>query len=299
MQQGAVKHIHGTTADAFDFIALTKPRVMSLVVFTAFAGIVIAPQPLHPFLAMVALIATAAASGGAAAFNMWYDRDIDAQMKRTQNRPIMRGVVTPEAVLMLAVMLSVGSVTLMALALNAMAAMMLALSIFYYTVIYTMWLKRVTTQNIVIGGAAGAFPPIIGFLAAAPYGITLYPILLFLIIFLWTPPHFWALALLRCDDYERAKVPMLPVLKGERHTLHWMMFYAILMCAASVLPFGMGLAGLFYGVSALVLAAGFLFYCGRLYKGASVRRLGQCFAYSVFYLFALFAAVMLDAMMRG
>ena len=300
----AVRNHSGSSSDAFygtarasDFIALLKPRVMTLVVFSALCGIVIAPVALHPFLVLVTLIATALASGGAACFNMWYDRDIDALMARTANRPIVRGVVSPSSALGFSVMLSVGSVTLMALALNAAAAMMLAVSIIYYTVIYTAWLKRLTSQNIVIGGAAGAFPPLVGYMAAAPFEMNWYPWVLFAIIFLWTPPHFWSLAMLRQKDYAAADVPMLPVQKGNDATTRAMLMYTLLLWGVSLIPAIAGWTGMIYGTSAFILGGWFLSSVGRLYRQPTDAIMRQCFRDSVIYLFALLTFIMMDELL--
>ena len=242
-----------------DALALLKPRVMSLVVFTGAVGLVIAPGTIHPVIAAVAVLCIAVGAGGSAAINMWYDRDIDAVMTRTRARPIPAGRVEPGAALGLGIVLSAASTALMGLAVNWVAAGLLAFTIFFYVVIYTMWLKRRTPQNIVIGGAAGAFPPMIGW-AAVTGGIDPTSIALFGIIFLWTPPHFWALALVRSADYEAAKVPMLPVVAGERSTRRWIVAYALLLVPVSLSPCATGAAGAVYGIGALVagvvLAAG-------------------------------------------
>lgn len=285
-------------ARAEDYITLLKPRVMALVVFSALCGIVIAPVALHPFLVLVTLIATALASGGAACFNMWYDRDIDALMTRTADRPIVRGVVSPSSALAFSIMLSVGSVTLMALALNASAALVLLGSIFYYTFIYTFWLKRLTSQNIVIGGAAGAFPPLVGYMAAAPDQMTLYPWVLFAIIFLWTPPHFWSLAMLRQKDYAAARVPMLPVQKGNDVTIRAMLMYTLLLWGVSLIPAVAGWTGTLYGVSAFLLGGWFLSSVVRLYRQPIDAIMLRCFRDSVIYLFALLTFLMMDELVQ-
>ena len=284
-------------ARAEDYITLLKPRVMALVVFSALCGIVIAPVALHPFLALVTLIATALASGGAACFNMWYDRDIDALMTRTADRPIVRGVVSPSSALAFSIMLSVGSVTLMALALNVSAALVLLGSIFYYTFIYTFWLKRLTSQNIVIGGAAGAFPPLVGYMAAAPDQMTWYPWVLFAIIFLWTPPHFWSLAMLRKKDYAAARVPMLPVQKGNDATVRAMLMYTLLLWGVSLVPAIQGWTGMLYGASAFLLGGWFLSSVVRLYRQPTDAIMLRCFRDSVIYLFALLTFLMMDELL--
>ena len=277
-------------ADAF---ALLKPRVMSLVVFTGAVGLVIAPGSIHPVIAVVAVLCIAVGAGGSAAINMWYDRDIDAVMTRTRERPIPAGRVEPGAALGLGIVLSVGSTALMGLAVNWVAAGLLAFTIFFYVVIYTMWLKRRTPQNIVIGGAAGAFPPMIGW-AAVTGGIDLTSAALFGIIFLWTPPHFWALALVRSADYEAAKVPMLPVVAGDRSTRRWIVAYSLLLLPVSLAPCATGAAGAVYGIGALV--AGLVFAGGAFrvlvdHSPAAAKRL---FGTSIIYLFALFVLLLVD-----
>ena len=285
-------------ARASDFITLLKPRVMTLVVFSALCGIVIAPVALHPFLVLVTLIATALASGGAACFNMWYDRDIDALMARTADRPIVRGVVSPSSALGFSVMLSVGSVMLMALALNISAALVLLGSIFYYAFIYTVCLKRLTSQNIVIGGAAGAFPPLVGYMAAAPDQMTAYPWVLFAIIFLWTPPHFWSLAMLRQKDYAAARVPMLPVQKGNDVTIRAMLMYTLLLWSVSLIPAMAGWTGMLYGTSAFLLGGWFGASVWHLYRQPTDAAMRRCFRDSVIYLFALFTFLMMDELLQ-
>ena len=276
-----------------DALALLKPRVMSLVVFTGAVGLVIAPGTIHPLIAAVAVLCIAVGAGGSAAINMWYDRDIDAVMSRTRNRPIPAGRIEPGAALGFGIVLSVGSTALMGLAVNWVAAGLLAFTIFFYVVIYTMWLKRRTAQNIVIGGAAGAFPPMIGW-AAVTGGIDHMALALFAIIFLWTPPHFWALALVRSADYEAAGVPMLPVVAGARSTRRWIVAYALLLVPVSIVPCVTGAAGAVYGIGAL--AAGLLLAAGAFrvlvdHSDAAARRL---FGLSILYLFALFALLLVD-----
>ena len=277
-------------ADAF---ALLKPRVMSLVVFTGAVGLVIAPGSIHPVIAVVAVLCIAVGAGGSAAINMWYDRDIDAVMTRTRERPIPAGRVEPGAALGLGIVLSAGSTALMGIAVNWIAAGLLAFTIFFYVVIYTMWLKRRTPQNIVIGGAAGAFPPMIGW-AAVTGGIDLTSISLFGIIFLWTPPHFWALALVRSADYEAAKVPMLPVVAGDASTRRWIVAYSLLLLPMSLAPCATGAAGAVYGIGALVaglVLAGGAFRVLVDHSPAAAKRL---FGTSIIYLFALFALLLVD-----
>lgn len=276
-----------------DFIALLKPRVMSLVVFTGFAGMWIAPglNQTHPFLATVAIFCLAIGAGAAGAINMWYDRDIDSVMNRTKQRPIPAGRINPDEGLAFAVILSLAAVMTMGLALNWMAAGLLAFASFFYVFIYTMWLKRSTPQNIVIGGAAGAFPPMIGW-AAITGDISLYPIILFLIIFFWTPPHFWALSLFSNEDYKRAKIPMLPVVSGVKTTKIQMLVYTLILLPITLSPYFMGFAGLHYALVAGALGLFFIFTALRVLMNNDLRHARAMFSYSVFYLFALFLAVM-------
>jgi protoheme IX farnesyltransferase len=287
---------------ASDWLALLKPRVLTLVVFTGAIGLVIAPVHMNPILAVTAIFAITVAAGAAGAINMWFDRDIDAIMKRTSTRPIPSGRISPEGALAFGVVLALLSIMVMAMASNWTAAFILALSIAFYVFVYTMWLKRLTPQNIVIGGAAGAFPPVIGW-AAATGSVSLLPILLFAIIFFWTPPHFWALSLYASGDYERAGVPMLPVVKGARHTRVCVMVYTLILVPVTLAPFVLGLCGRIYGISALVLGALFVAYSWRvlydrqqpngvsLTKDAPAR---AAFKYSILYLFILFGACAVD-----
>src|SRR5271165_5053805 len=240
-------------AELGDWIALLKPRVMTLVVFTGLIGLLIAPGHLHPVLAFTAVLCIAVAAGACGAINMWYDRDIDAVMRRTRNRPIPTGRIEPGAALGFGVTLAAGSVIVMGLAVNLAAASVLALSIAFYVFVYTMWLKRSTPQNIVIGGAAGAFPPVIGW-AAATGSVGVEPVLLFLLVFFWTPPHFWALSLTRADDYARARIPMLPVAAGAAETQRQILLYSLLLLPIGAAPWLMGYADAIYGV--IALAAG-------------------------------------------
>jgi len=285
-------------ADWRDFLALTKPRVMSLVVFTALCGLLAAPEPIHPILGFTAILCIALGAGAAAALNMWYESDLDAKMKRTANRPLPAGRMDRETALHFGVGLSFFSVILMGLATNWFAASILAASILFYVVVYTIWLKRRTPQNIVIGGAAGAFPPVIGW-AAATGDATLLPILLFTLIFLWTPPHFWALSLFVRSDYAAAGVPMLPVVSGARVTRQHVALYTLPMAAAAVAPWPLGLAGAIYGVAAAALSAVFLLFAlqvlaNRATEPDAMKPEKRLFAYSIFYLFAVFGALVLD-----
>ncbi len=276
-----------------DALALLKPRVMSLVVFTGAVGLWVAPGEIHPLIAVVAVLCIAVGAGGSAAINMWYDRDIDALMARTGARPIPAGRVEPQVALGLGIVLSAGATAVMGLAVNWTAAALLAFTVFFYVVIYTMWLKRRTPQNIVIGGAAGAFPPMIGW-AAASGGIGLDSLALFAIIFLWTPPHFWALALYRADDYARAGVPMLPVTAGEKATRRQIFAYALLLLPVALIPFGTGAAGLLYGAGAALFGAAFVLAAYRVLVGRGQKEARQLFGFSILHLFALFALLAID-----
>ena len=285
-------------ADWRDFVALTKPRVMSLVVFTGLCGLLAAPMPIHPVLGFTAVLCIALGAGAAAALNMWYEADIDALMKRTAGRPIPAGRMDRQSALHFGVGLSVFSVLLMGLATNWFAAAILAVSILFYVLVYTVWLKRRTAQNIVIGGAAGAFPPLIGW-AAVTGDATLLPLLLFAIIFLWTPPHFWALSLFVRGDYAKANVPMLPVVAGERTTRQHILLYTFPMAAAAVAPWPLGLTGAIYGVAAAALSCVFLLLAFQVLASTTVdpkemKAEKKLFAFSVLYLFAIFGALVAD-----
>jgi protoheme IX farnesyltransferase len=289
-------------ATAQDWIALLKPRVLTLVVFTGAIGLVIAPVHMNPVLAITAILCITIAAGAAGAINMWYDRDIDAIMKRTASRPIPAGRIAPNAALFYGVFLSCFSVVLMALATNLVAAFILAISIAFYVFVYTIWLKRRTPQNIVIGGAAGAFPAVIGW-AAATGSVSLLPVLLFIIAFIWTPPHFWSLSLYASADYERAGVPMLPVVKGARHTRWNVFIYTLLLVASSLAPCAFGLMGWIYGITAAALGAMFIYYAWGVLndkqdaKGVSLTKdqpAKAAFKFSILYLFILFGACAVD-----
>lgn len=286
-------------ASVGDFIALLKPRVMSLVIFTALVGLVIAPGSLHPVLAFTALLCIAIGAGAAGALNMWYDRDIDAVMTRTRSRPIPQGRVAPSEALSFGVILSVFSVVTLGLFVNALAGALLAFTIFFYVVIYTMWLKRWTVQNIVIGGAAGALPPVVAW-AAVTGSVAVEPLLLFLITFFWTPPHFWALALYRTDDYARAGVPMLPVVRGGDATRTQILVYTFVLAAVAVAPWPLGYFDAVYGIVALALGAVMIALAVEVYRRRegvpSVRAAHRLFGFSIFYLFALFATLLVDAL---
>ncbi len=283
----------GDAARVGDYFALLKPRVMSLVVFTGFAGLVVAPGTLHPVLAAVAVLCIAVGAGAAGAVNMWCDRDIDAVMQRTRNRPIPTGRVAPAEALAFGVVLSLLSVMLMGLALNWAAAALLALANAFYVFVYTLWLKRRTPQNIVIGGAAGAFPPMIGW-AAVTGTVSLESIVLFLIIFMWTPPHFWALALYREGDYAKAGVPMLPVVAGKEATRRQILVYTLLLFPLALTPVFMGMAGLAYGAAAVVLGGLFVLAALGLWRDRGDAPARRMFGFSIFYLFALFALLIVE-----
>ena len=284
---------------AADYIALMKPRVMSLVVFTALVGLVMAPGDMHPVMAVAAILLIAVGAGASAALNMWYDADIDAAMSRTQNRPVPSGRVTAEGALTFGLWVSGLSVLSMAVMINYLSAALLAFTIFFYAVIYTMFLKRRTAQNIVIGGAAGALPPVIGW-AAAANSISIEPLIYFAIIFFWTPPHFWALALIKNDDYQAANVPMLPVTAGVKSTLSQIVLYAFVLFGVTMLPFTLGFSGLFYASGAAVLGGIFVAMCLALALASDKHRnrlAGMTFAYSIFYLFLLFVLLPTDKVM--
>ncbi|OSJ25706.1 heme o synthase [Bradyrhizobium japonicum] len=278
-----------------DFVALTKPRVMMLAVFTALVGLSSAPVRLDPLTTLAAVLAIAAGAGAAGVLNMWYDADIDAVMSRTAMRPIPLGKISRFAALVLGLLLGGFSVVALALATNLVAAALLAGAILFYVVVYTAWLKRSTRQNIVIGGAAGALPPVIGW-AAATGDIGLEPLALFLIIFLWTPPHFWALALNRTEDYAGAGVPMLPVVAGRSVTTRQILIYSGLLALGSELPWALGFAGVIYGVTVAICGALFLMLAFLLDRsiGPDRRPAHRLFVFSIFYLFALFAAFLVD-----
>ena len=251
-----------------DFIALLKPRVMSLVVFTGFAGVMLAPGHLHPLLATVAILCIAVAAGASGAINMWYDRDMDAGMNRTRNRPLPAGRMNPADALGFGVVLAVAAVTVMGLAVNYVAAALLVLAICFYVFVYTIWLKRRTPQNIVIGGASGAFPPMIGW-AAVSGDVSPASLALFVIIFMWTPPHFWALSLYRCGDYARVGVPMMPVVAGARETRKLVLLYTAVLVPLTLAPFWLGVTGIAYASAALVLGVIFLGLALRLWVTAA------------------------------
>ncbi len=276
-----------------DYAILLKPRVMSLVVFTGLVGLMLAPVAVAPLTGLIAVACIAVGAGAAGAINMWYDRDIDRVMQRTMHRPLPAGRLQPRAALLLGVSLATLSVAVMAVMVNAVAAALLALTVCYYVFIYTMWLKRRTPQNIVIGGASGALPPIIGW-AAATGDVTWGAISLFMIIFLWTPPHSWALALFRKGDYDRAGVPMMPVVAGERSTRRQILAYTLVLVPATLLPVAAGVSGWPYAAAAVVLGVLLLRHAWRVYRDDGVRTARGLFFFSILYLFLIFSALLLD-----
>ncbi len=286
-------------ADWRDLFALTKPRVMTLVIFTGICGLLAAPERIHPVLAFTAILCIAMGAGGAAALNQWWEADLDAGMKRTANRPLPQGRIDRTTARDFAGVLCAASVFLMGFAVGWLPAAILAISIFYYAVVYTIWLKPRTPQNIVIGGGAGAFPPLIGWVAATGH-VSLMPVLLFAIIFFWTPPHFWALALFVKSDYAKVGIPMMPVVAGEKATRRQILLYAVLLLPLAVLPWWIGGTHAIYGISAIVLSSLFLALSVRVGlrerngPDDAMKPEKQLFAYSIVYLFALFAALVVD-----
>ncbi|MDG1020884.1 MAG: heme o synthase [Emcibacteraceae bacterium] len=280
---------------AGDYFCLLKPRVVSLVIFTAFIGLLVAPGEIHPIIGFTAILCIAVAAGASGCLNMWYEADLDAKMKRTAGRPIPSGKIDPESALHFGVGLSVASVLTMGLLVNVVAAVLLTVTILFYVVVYTMWLKRRTAQNIVIGGASGAFPPMVAW-AAVTGDVSLASVTLFAIIFMWTPPHFWALSLYACKDYANAGIPMLPVVSGEKATKNHIMLYTLAMVPVTLLPWYFGFAGLIYGATAALLGGMFIWLSYALLTdkksvdedSASAKKV---FFFSIFYLFALFAVL--------
>ena len=289
-------------AGVADYIALLKPRVMSLVVFTALVGLVIAPGHVHPVLAFTSILCIAVGAGASGALNMWYESDIDALMSRTANRPIPRGRITRPEALAFGMTLAFFAVMTLGILVNWFAGALLAFTIFFYVVVYTIALKRWTAQNIVIGGAAGALPPVVAW-AAATGSLSVEPILLFLIIFFWTPPHFWALALFRSDDYARAGVPMLPVVAGPDATRLQILLYTMVLVAIAFAPWPLGYFDAAYGVTSLILGAAMLALAVEVYRrrerGEALRATRRLFAFSIFYLFALFATLLIEVVARA
>ncbi len=291
--------VEPSIASVGDYIALLKPRVMSLVVFTAFVGLLVAPGHVHPVIGFTALLCIAVGAGAAGALNMWYDADIDARMTRTAGRPIPQGRVTPGEAAGFGLTLAVFAVVTLGLMVNLVSAALLAFTIAFYVVIYTMWLKRSTPQNIVIGGAAGALPPIIGW-AAATGSVAVEPIVLFLIIFFWTPPHFWALSLYRTEDYARAGIPMLPVVAGDQETRRQILLYTLILAPLGVAPWLMGFAGALYGIASIVGGAAMIALALRVRaERQSYAAAKQMFGFSILYLFLLFALLLADRLWGG
>jgi len=284
-------------AEVGDYIALLKPRVMSLVIFTALVGLMIAPGHFHPILAFTSLLCIAVGAGASGALNMAFEGDIDALMSRTANRPIPRGRITRAEALTFGMTLAFFSVMTLGILVNWFSGALLAFTIFFYVVVYTLLLKRWTAQNIVIGGAAGALPPVVAW-AAATGSLSMEPVLLFLIIFFWTPPHFWALALFRSDDYARAGVPMLPVVAGPDATRLQILLYTIVLVAVAFAPWPLGYFDAVYGATSLVLGAGMLVLAVNVYRRregkAALRATRKLFTFSILYLFALFAVLLLE-----
>jgi protoheme IX farnesyltransferase len=293
----ASRRYEPSIASVGDYLALMKPRVMTLVVFTALVGLMIAPGHIHPVIGFTALLCIAVGAGAAGTLNMWYDADIDAVMTRTSSRPIPRGRIEPGEALAFGMVLAAFSVGVFGLLVNWLAAALLAFTIFFYVAVYTAWLKRSTPQNIVIGGAAGAFPPVIGW-AATTGGISVEPCLLFLIIFFWTPPHFWALSLTRADDYARARIPMLPVVAGAKETRRQILLYSTVLVPVGAAPWLLGYANAIYGIAALLAGALMVVFacrvCSEREGTHSERAAHQLFTFSIVYLFVLFAVLLLE-----
>jgi protoheme IX farnesyltransferase len=294
-----VARVEPSVAGAGDYFELMKPRVMSLVVFTALVGLCVAPGHIHPVIAATALLCIAVGAGAAGALNMWYDADIDAKMSRTAGRPIPRGTIAPSEALAFGMTMAGFSIATLGVLVNWFAAALLAFTIFFYVAIYTMWLKRSTAQNIVIGGAAGALPPMIGW-AAVTGSIAMEPVILFLIIFFWTPPHFWALSLYRTDDYIRAGIPMLPVVAGAAETRRQILLYTLILAPLGVAPWFLGYAGIAYGAVAVVTGAIMLILALRVLREREGHKASkQLFAFSILYLFLLFAVLLVDRISGG
>jgi len=302
VDHNAIEFPRISEAEVGDYLALLKPRVMSLVVFTALVGLVIAPGHFHPILAFTSILCIAVGAGASGAMNMAYEADVDALMSRTANRPIPRGRITPPEAMAFGMILAFFSVMTLGILVNWVAGALLAFTIFFYVVIYTIGLKRWTAQNIVIGGAAGALPPVVAW-AAATGSVSMEPVMLFLIIFFWTPPHFWALALFRNDDYQRAGIPMLPVVAGPDATRLQILLYTIVLVAVAAAPWLLGYFDAIYGVISLVLGAGMMALAINVYRHREGKQAGRAtrrlFAFSIVYLFALFATLLLEVVVRA
>jgi protoheme IX farnesyltransferase len=284
------------TSSVSDYISLLKPRVMSLAVFTSICGLILSPQSLHPFLSLVSIFCISLGAGASGAINMWFDRDIDVMMGRTRGRPIPAGKITPGDALGFGIILSLVSVVLLGLAVNYFAAFLLGISIAFYIFIYTIWLKRRTPQNIVIGGAAGAFPPLIGW-ACVSGDLSLFPVILFVLIFIWTPPHFWALALYKDTEYSNAKIPMLPVVKGQRVTKIQILTYSVFLFLISLLPYSLGFSGEIYFYSALLLSTYFVYLSFKVFNSSDNKEAQyapKLFKFSIFYLYLIFLLLVVD-----
>ncbi|MCF6320284.1 MAG: heme o synthase [Rhizobiaceae bacterium] len=297
-QGGEQSDILGSLAMPSDYFALLKPRVMSLVVFTALVGLMLAPGTIHPLIAVLAIVSIAIGAGASGALNMWYDADIDAIMTRTAKRPIPAGIISPSAALTFGLVLTFMSVMMLGVIVNWLSAALLAFTIFFYAIVYSHWLKRSTPQNIVIGGAAGAFPPMIGWVAVTN-SISIESVVLFAIIFIWTPPHFWALALFKSDDYKKAGIPMMPIVAGNRSTQNQILAYSLVLAPVGVLPWLMGFAALPYAIVSITLGAVFLFFAFRVWQMPSDDKLmvpaKKLFGFSILYLFVLFATLLAEA----
>ncbi len=280
-------YVNSNNSSVMDYISLMKPRVMVLVVFTGFSGLWLAPSHIHPFIACMAMLCITLGAGSSAAINMWYDRDIDAIMKRTQKRPIIVGTIKADDALAFGIVVGFFSVFLMGLCVNFLSALLLLTTILYYIFIYTIWLKRSTIQNIVIGGVAGALPPMIGW-AAVTNDISLGSFSLFLIILTWTPPHSWALALFRSEDYKNCAIPMMPVVKGDYYTKKQILIYSIIMFVTSFMPFFLRVSNYIYLVISSILGLIFLYYAISLFADKENKQAKKLFAYSIFYLFMIF-----------
>ncbi|WP_375638690.1 heme o synthase [Bartonella sp. MF74HXZ] len=282
-----------------DYITLLKPRVMSLVVFTALVGLLVSPVPINPLYGFLAILCIAIGGGGAGALNMWYDADIDAVMERTKKRPIPTGKISSRKAFIFGMVLSMLSVLVMGSFINWFAAFFLAFTIFFYVVIYTIWLKRITPQNIVIGGASGAFPPMIGW-AVTTGSVSIDSFLLFLIIFMWTPPHFWSLSLFSSLDYEAAGIPMMPNVRGEHSTKKQILFYTILMALCAAAPCFTGLGGIFYGIFSTILSIIFVYFAYRLWKAdthnETILMAKKLFFFSLLYLAAIFGVLLIESL---
>ena len=285
-----------TQSSLEDFISLLKPRVMSLAIFTSVSGLILSPTTLHPFLCILSIFCISLGAGASGAINMWFDRDIDKMMERTKNRPIPSKKIMAGDALGFGILLSLVSVIILGLSVNYFAAFLLALSISFYIFIYTIWLKRRTTQNIVIGGAAGAFPPVIGW-ACATGDVSTFPIILFVLIFIWTPPHFWALALYKDTEYSRAKIPMLPVIKGQRKTKQQILIYSLLLFLVSLSPYYFGFSGIIYLFFSLTLGVYFVYLAYKIFKSDDKNKTiyaPKLFKFSILYLYLIFLILVID-----